>query len=277
MIKKQHLTKTKQNDIIFKNESGAFNMKKEWESVVINKIISAVYVPEGKGNQIHKNRPFHGFVINDTGSDKDYHFPNGYTMNTYDNTMFYLPKGSFYEVKSAFGDCYAINFEADISDEPFYVNLKNPSTMRKLFKSAFEEWRAQSETRHPSAMSAVYEAISAFLKEQKKSYVPSAKFLIITPALEEIERNFSNSELRIEDLALLCGISEVYLRKLFQNRYGISPKEYIIKKRMDYACQLLLSKQFEVNEVAQLCGYGEPCHFSREFKNHLGVCPKNYK
>ena len=28
-------------------------MKKEWENVIITKINSAVYVPEGKGNQMH--------------------------------------------------------------------------------------------------------------------------------------------------------------------------------------------------------------------------------
>ena len=251
-------------------------MKKAWENVVITKINSAVYVPEGKGNQIHKDRPFHGFVINDIGSDKEYRFPNGFTMNTYDNTMFYLPKGSFYEVTSAFGDCYVINFEADISDEPFYVNLKNPSHMKKLFKTAFEEWRAHTEFGHACAMCAAYEAIGAFFKEQKRSYVPSEKYLIIAPGVEAIERNFTSPDLRIEELAALCDISDVYFRKLFQGRFGISPKEYVIRKRIDYARQLLASRQFEVQEVAQLCGYIEPCHFSREFKSRVGISPKEY-
>ena len=49
-------------------------MKKEWENVVISKVYSAVYVPERKGNTIHKDRPFHGIVINDVESDKEYIF-----------------------------------------------------------------------------------------------------------------------------------------------------------------------------------------------------------
>ena len=251
-------------------------MKKEWENVVISKVYSAVYVPERKGNTIHKDRPFHGIVINDVESDKEYIFSNGYKMNTYDNTLFFLPKGSFYEVKKSCGDCFAINFDADILDEPFYVHLKNPAQIKKLFKLAFEDWRAHSELRHPYAMIALYEAIGAFLKEEKRSYVPSEKYLLISPAIEEIERNFSSPDLKIENLAGLCGISEVYFRKLFQNRLGISPKEYVIKKRIDYARQLLNSKQFEVQEIAQLCGYAEPCHFSREFKHRVGVSPKDF-
>ena len=46
--------------------------------------------------------------------------------------------------------------------------------------------------------------------------------------------------------------------------FGKNPKEYLIEKRMSYAKQLLSSGQFSVSEVAQLCGYFEPCHFSRE-------------
>ena len=57
---------------------------------------------------------------------------------------------------------------------------------------------------------------------------------------------------------------------------GISPKEYMIKKRIEYAKTLLLSGQFSVLETAHLCGYAEACHFSREFARHVGVPPAQY-
>ena len=91
-----------------------------------------------------------------------------------------------------------------------------------------------------------------------------------------INKDFLNSDLSVETLAHLCGISAVYLRKIFLTVYGTSPKEYIIRKRMDYACRLLSSGQFEVQSVAEICGYSEPCHFSREFKRRMGVAPKDY-
>ena len=56
----------------------------------------------------------------------------------------------------------------------------------------------------------------------------------------------------------------------------MSPKEYIINKRMEYAKTLLSSGQVEVKEAAVMCGYFEPCHFSREFSKHFGISPKEY-
>jgi AraC-like DNA-binding protein len=72
-------------------------------------------------------------------------------------------------------------------------------------------------------------------------------------------------------------VSEVYLRKIFEKKFGVSPKEYMISLRMEYAKQLLSSGEVGVAEVAQMCGYAEPCHFSREFKKRFGISPKNYK
>ena len=106
--------------------------------------------------------------------------------------------------------------------------------------------------------------------------MPPAKHTLIEPALLEINNALTDNTLSVSRLAALCGMSEVYLRKIFVNRFGVSPKEYIIRRRMEYASQLLASGQLDVCDVALLCGYAEPCHFSREFKKRFGTPPRNF-
>ena len=252
-------------------------MKNEWRSLVINKIGAAVYVPPNTGKHIHKNRPFHGFVLNGSGCVRDYCFSDGSVLHTEGHTLFYLPRGSSYEVKTiSGGGCYAINFDADIVDAPFLVNPKNAEQIQKSFKRACNRWINKAASRDAFAMSALYDAIGIFADLSEQEYLPSTAQRQIKPALDAIEKEFSNADLTVEYLSSLCEISEVYLRKLFMSRFGISPKEYIIHRRMDYACHLLSSGQFEVSDVALLCGYTEPCHFSREFKKRIGISPKDY-
>lgn len=252
-------------------------MKKEWTETIITKISLAMYVPSNTGKHIHNDRPYHGFVLNDENSVKDYVFEEGYVLHTYEKSLFYLPKSSSYHVVEINpGGCYAINFDADICDEPFCVKTKSNELLKKDFKLACEEWRIRDLTSQAAAMRALYNSIYLLQKEQKQSYMPNERHRIILPAIESIEHDLADPELTVESLAALCKISEVYFRKIFLHEFGVSPKEYIIQKRMKYALELLALGEFEVSQVATLCGYSEPCHFSREFKKRFGVAPKNY-
>jgi AraC family transcriptional regulator len=114
-------------------------------------------------------------------------------------------------------------------------------------------------------------------KEQKRQYISKTQVSLIAPAVEEIERAFTQNDLTVCKLAAMCTVSEVYFRRLFLNTFGISPKEYIIQKRIEYAKTLLSSKDFSVGEVGILCGYTEPCHFSREFSKRVGTSPMQYE
>ena len=125
-------------------------------------------------------------------------------------------------------------------------------------------------------MRALYDGIYQMQKEEQKQYISGRHLSLIAPAIQEINRSFTENELSISKLAALCGISEVYFRRLFLNAFGVSPKEYIIQKRIEYAKTLLSSEAFSVSEVAALCGYAEPCHFSREFSKRVGMSPTQY-
>lgn len=253
-------------------------MKREWDSIVITRIALAVYVAPNSKKHIHKDRPLHGLVLNDEDSIKEYCFSDGRVMRTEGGMLFYLPRGSSYYVRTVrAGGCYAINFDADIDDEPFSVELRNREALHKSFKTACAEWHSHAPCAQAAAMRALYDAIFCARKEQGREYLPSDRQDRILPAVERMDRSFVDRELTVASLSALCGMSEVYFRKIFFHKFGISPKEYLIRKRMEYAKQLLSSGQFEVFDVAEQCGYAEPCHFSREFKKRVGVSPTEYR
>ena len=254
------------------------NMTEHWSEILVTKIALAVYVEAGAGRHAHDDRPYHGFVLNDEDSAKDYCFSDGSVLHTEGGDLFYLPKGSTYYVKTiSHGGCYAINFDAEIEERPFTVKFRNRDDLRKIFRSAEEAWRRQNAYRHVNIMCAVYDIICRLHAETQKRYVPDTHLHRIVPALEKIEADFTENGLSVTELASLCGISEAYFRRIFLDKFGISPKEYIIRLRLDYACRLLVSGEFSVSEVATLCGYFEPSHFSREFAKRFGMPPQEYK
>lgn len=252
-------------------------MNEIWCEFVIGKVHACVYVLPNTGKRYHPNRPSHGFVINDAGVERDYVFSDGTVMHTPGDSLFYLPKGSTYDVRGSMsGGCYCINFDADIADAPFCLSPRKIDDIRHAFRLAETAWRQNERTASVLAMRAIYDCIYQLMKEESRAYMPGKVQALLSPATEYMKEHFTDNSLTVVELATLCNMSEVYFRRLFLNAYGVSPKEYLIEKRLSYAKTLLLSGTLSVSEVALRCGYGEPCHFSREFLRRVGTTPKDF-
>lgn len=104
----------------------------------------------------------------------------------------------------------------------------------------------------------------------------TVKSSMLLPAEKFLENNFSNSEITNEMLARQCGISEIYFRKLFTKQYGITPHQYIINIRINKAKQLLTDGMLKINAVSEECGFSNPNHFCRVFKEKTGLTPMEY-
>ena len=254
-------------------------MKDFWDNAIITDIKLVMLVEQGKGVPVHTKRSSHGFVINDSEADKIIHFSDGIKIKCGPNALHYLPKGSTYRVeKITAGNCWAINFNLleEIEQPPFAINFRNPEPIIEIFKEATNAWKEKKDFHNTIIKKCIYEIIAKIKKEQKRNYIPTQKEKLITPAVEYISKSFTENNVSVKKAAELCGISESYLRKIFTEKYSISPKEYIIKLRLDYAKQLLKSGQLSVSEIATMCGYFEPCHFSREFSKRTGNSPTDY-
>ena len=251
-----------------------------FNNAVITKINLAMYVAPGVGINHHTNRASHGLVINDSNSDKDYIFSDGTVLKTKAFGVFYLPKGSTYHIEDLkkSSACWAINFDLleEINEKPFVIHFKSNDTILENFKESVSVFKKQADDRDLVIRKNLYEIILKIQRESQKNYVPNRKKQQIEPAINYINRHLENPNLSVKRLSVLCGISENYLRRIFAAEFKTSPKEYIINRRIEYAKTLLKSGQFSVSKVGEMCGYTEPCHFSRDFSKRAGVSPKSY-
>lgn len=250
-----------------------------WDNAIVTDVSLAMYVAPGTGRDIHKERPFHGLVLNDSAASKKIHFSDGTVLTADANEVFYLPKGLAYRVEHiVHGGCWAINFDllGQWEEKPFSISVRNHEAVRTLFKEAADMWKIQSPTCNAFLRKSLYTLFIAITKEQRRGYMPGKTERLIRPALDAITRDFTKNDLSVRELAGLCRISEAYFRRIFKEKFSVSPKEYIISLRMEYAKKLLRSRQLPVTQVAELCGYPEPCHFSREFTRYTGTSPRSY-
>lgn len=83
-----------------------------------------------------------------------------------------------------------------------------------------------------------------------------------------------SSDIMVEDLAKVAGISRSGFMAMFSREFGISPMAYLEKRRMERARELLGSGMMYVKEVSAQVGYSDPIYFARRFKSIMGMPPR---
>ena len=84
-------------------------------------------------------------------------------------------------------------------------------------------------------------------------------------------------DIKVEDLAKSCHISETHFRRVFTSYMKMSPLEYINTVRINTACELLQKTDEPVADIAHKCGFTTNSTFNRNFKQLMGVTPVEWR
>lgn len=238
--------------------------------VVITNItdVITVYSQKGKTEKMH-NRKNYGLSFCTDGQIT--YVQNGKEYVSDKNCAVILPKAQGYEIrreKTGFFPLINFNCINFWTDTIKVIPLKNTAEILKDFEDLkssflFKENKAK-------AMSIFYGII------HKLTCINSPETHIISPAVEYLETNLSLPDITNKNLAEICNISEIYFRKLFLKAYGVTPKQYIIDTRIKRAKQFLSDGNLKVISVAEECGFSNPYHFCRIFKEKTGLTPTQY-
>lgn len=99
---------------------------------------------------------------------------------------------------------------------------------------------------------------------------------LINNALSYIDKYYME-QLRVEELASVCGLSETHFRRLFIASMKMSPMEYVNLVRIQIACELMKKTDYSMDEVAQHVGFVTTSTFNRNFKKIVETSPYQWK
>lgn len=109
--------------------------------------------------------------------------------------------------------------------------------------------------------------ITLFSKQDVENYVDKIRHYI--------DIHFKKP-IKITDIAKEMNMDRKYLAKLFKRETGMTMKGYLIKRKMEYAADLLL-RGYAVNEVAEFLSYSEQSVFSNAFYRYWNEYPVQFK
>jgi AraC-like DNA-binding protein/mannose-6-phosphate isomerase-like protein (cupin superfamily) len=92
-----------------------------------------------------------------------------------------------------------------------------------------------------------------------------------------VREQFSNPDLRVQDIAGILGCSADYLSHLFHTETKERLTHYIQRIRIQGAILTLETTSLNISEIAYASGFADPAYFARVFKQHKGLSPQEYR
>lgn len=111
----------------------------------------------------------------------------------------------------------------------------------------------------------------------KKTTEPNLDQIRIRNMLEYIQSHFSDP-VTLSDIARAADIGEREALRCFKRNIQVSPMQYLLKYRVMQGADLLLQERgTSISQIALLCGFDSPSHFSKMFRRFYDCSPKGYR
>ena len=158
---------------------------------------------------------------------------------------------------------------------PFF-KAQEPEKIVEIMEQVYalqEENLAVNKYKTQSLLCKLFALMLSAVKEEVKF---SDANDIIQVAKNTIAYNYNN-HLEVANLAQKVFLAPAYFSRLFKEKVGISPKQYITQVRMEKAKELLRLSKYSIKNIAATVGYDDALYFSRLFFKREGITPSQFR
>lgn len=144
----------------------------------------------------------------------------------------------------------------------------------KILKDIYKESRNlhfNSEDYFSTKLNEMFIYINRDINSNNKTSITNFEYII-----NNIDEKFTQKHL-LPEYAKQLNISYDYFRHKFKEITGYSPQDYIINKRLEMACDLLVSTNLSCTEISDKCGFSDSAQFSKMFKEKYNLSPLQYR
>lgn len=164
------------------------------------------------------------------------------------------------------------------------INKDNPSTKRiqELFHDLEKEFKEKKPEYFLMVKVKLLNILTLLLRHYNYTVIPTTtvskdlQIHSIDIVTEYIDTNFCE-QIPISELGEIAHMHPSYLSSVFKKYHGITPKEYIIRKRITHAINYLKTSNKTVLDIASLSGFNNMTNFHKTFKKITGVTPSFYR
>ena len=93
---------------------------------------------------------------------------------------------------------------------------------------------------------------------------------------EYMEAHISKN-IELPMLSTIANLSIYHFAREFKRSTGVTPHNYLLRKRVERAKDMLARTNYSLTEVALAAGFSDQSHLSRHFRQMVGSTPRNFR
>ena len=200
----------------------------------------------------------------------EYCFTDGRRFEVSAGDLFFLHKSSRYQGRQLGEETYTFvyaDFETahpgDLSalGLPDVCPARDPAAALELFSRMAACWLDREPGYRMVCRALLLRLIAMMVRDQSAAALSGARGDRLAAAMRLMRARLDDPSLRV-----------------FREAYGCAPSEYLMRLRLERACDLLRAEgDYSVSETAEMCGFSSLYYFSRAFKKHMGITPGRYR
>ncbi|GGI96829.1 AraC family transcriptional regulator [Paenibacillus hunanensis] len=168
---------------------------------------------------------------------------------------------------------------SDSQSTPIMLQIQSPAEMLRLCNE-LENYNVNMTSPHaqqPITMLAMYRCFYELLHliALETAAAKHDEHLSFQQMLQYVRAHFRD-DLRRDELARKMGMTPEHFSRVFRSRQGCSFSDYLSRLRLHQARLELQLSQTSLEEIARRCGYSDVHYFSRKFRQHFGMPPRQY-
>ena len=214
---------------------------------------------------------------------------NDHIFEVSEGDAFIIPanKVAFYEADSNYPWSYAWIGFLGINSQMYTYQLMNATHDIYIFKKInttqykekifnIIELQGASTSHYLKANSILLDIMSLLYEELNITDALTSKYSLVDEIKFFLDINYPE-KIKLIDVANLFGVHPNYLSKMFNEKYGINPKQYLVDLKLKKACKLLSTTKLPISMIANSLGFDDQLAFSKIFRKKLLMSPSQYR
>lgn len=167
----------------------------------------------------------------------------------------------------------------DLIRTPLCVDAKDPAAAVCLFEKMISALSDDSLTGAVRLQQHMLDLLVYYLECCPASQLSLVKTDFDSPlskAVSYVDANLHRM-VTVQEMAKVAGYHPSHFTKVFQKNLGVTPAQFLVRKKTEYAIRELTATSRSISDIADALGFSSQFYFTNFFKKHTGMTPSEYR